>query len=102
MSVFTKHAETSLLAIIRNHDNLQSIIKEWATHYTVIPGVYGLNTGYIIDCSGQCLEFGSSGMERFVATLAVPNGSREVVPRTLNVKEFQKSSSSGILQSALK
>jgi hypothetical protein len=88
--VFTKHAQTSLLTIVRNHDNnLLSIIKEWAPQFTVIPEVYGLNTGYIIDCSGQCLEFESSGMERCVATLAVPDGCRDVVPRSLNVKEFQ-------------
>jgi hypothetical protein len=88
--VFTKHAETSLIAIDRNHDNnLLSIIKEWATQYIVISEVYGMNKGYIIDCSGQCLEFGSSGLERCVATLAVPDGCRDVVPRTLNVKEFQ-------------
>jgi len=101
--VFTKHVETSLLAIVRNHDNnLQAIIKEWATQYTVIPEVYGLDTCYNIDCSGQCLEFGSSEMERCVTTLAVPDGWRAVMPRTLNVREFQKTSSNGILQSSLK
>ena len=81
---------------------IRPIIKEWATQYTVIPRMYDLNTGYIIDCSGQCLEFGSTGMEWCVATLAVPDGCRDLVPRNLNVTEFQKSSSSGILQSALK